>query len=175
MENNGEMHYYANASSLCSSLSLVVGTTFPMLCAHANKTLRTSFFCADAIRQTPSPRYAYRIPVYWPTLRSFIIPVWFRGGVPHTFPHTNSGISTGAVMSVDGELISVQAAQNHSNRGRPKTKTHDPHHPQNKQNGEEKNAVRVALYLATSKTSQTNKTLHIYNVYQALTVQEYTW
>ena len=165
MENNGEMHYYANASSLCSSLSLVVGTTFPMLCAHANKTLRTSFFCADAIRQTPSPRYAYRIPVYWPTLRSFIIPVWFRGGVPHTFPHTNSGISTGAVMSVDGELISVQAAQNHSNRGRPKTKTHDPHHPQNKtkQNGAEKKPY-VSPY-NWQPTRHLTPTRHIYNVY----------
>ena len=53
-------------------------------------------------------------------------------------------------MSVVGELISVQAAQNNSNRGRPKNKIHDPHHlpPKTKQNGTEpKSAVRIALQL----------------------------
>ena len=174
MKNNEEICIIMQ-TLLYFAFFLVAGCRDYLPVAFCTCELNVTHLCSYAIRQTPSPRYVYPIPVYWPRLRNFLIPVWFRWGVPHTFPLTNSGISNGAVKSVVGELISVQAAQNRSNRGRPKTKTHDPHHPQNKQNGEEKNAVRVALYLATSKTSQTNKTLHIYNVYQALTVQEYTW
>ena len=82
------------------------------------------------IRHPPNPiSMVYLITMYWPRLRSFFIQYDLEG-VFHTLLHalTNSGMYTGAVMSVVGELISVQAAQNHSNRGRPKNKIHDPHH-----------------------------------------------
>ena len=56
-------------------------------------------------------------------------------------------------MSVVVELLSVPTAQNHSTR-RPKIKIHDPHHslPQTNKLAREKNAVRIALQLATNKT-----------------------
>ena len=144
-------------------MSLVVGATSSLLLfAHASKTVRTYSAHTYAIHQTPSPWYVYPIPVYWPGYVAFSYQyLSFRGCAPHTFPHTKSGISPGAVMSVVGELISVQAAQNNSNRGRPKNKIHDPHHlpPKTKQNGTEpKSAVRIALQLATNKTSQAKKT-----------------
>ena len=132
---------------LCSSLSLVGGTTSPLFSAHASKTLRTSsahspsakrhFRCICTQHRSTGPGYvafsyendiegAFRTPVH------AII---------------SSGISTGAVILVVGELISVQAAGNQSNRGRPKNKRHDPNPlpPQTKMRRKQKTPY-VSLY-----------------------------
>ena len=131
---------------MCSSLSSIVGTTSPLLFAHASKTLRTSSV------HTPSakPHLHGMCTQYRCTGPGFVVShtSMIEGGCS---THFSTHVSTGAGMSVVSELSrSVQAAQNHSNRGRPKNKT--------KQNGAEKNAVRIALQLATNKASQTNKT-----------------
>ena len=99
-------------------LSLVVGTTSLLLFAHASNTLRTS----SAHTPSAKPHLHGMCTQYRCAGQGYVSfsYQYVLEGVFHTlFPHNNYGISTGAVMSVVGELIPVQATQNHSNRGRP--------------------------------------------------------
>ena len=114
---------------LCSSLSLVGGTPSLLLFAHASKTLRTS------PAHTPSAkRYLHGMCTQYRCTGPGYVAFSYQNDIEGAFRtrfHTiiNSGISTGAVISVVGALISVQVSQNQSNRGRPKTKIQDPHPP----------------------------------------------
>ena len=132
--------------TLCFVFFLVVGCRdyLPVAFCTCEQNV-AHFFCAYAIRQTPCP---------WCTQYRCIGPGYVAFScVPHAFPHTNSGISTAAVMSVVYELISVQAAPNHSNRGRPKNKIRDPHHhpkkKQTKSGGKKTPYVCIALQLTS--------------------------
>ena len=114
---------------LCSSLSLVGGTTSLLLSAHASQTLRTSSaHTPSAKRHLHSLCTQHRCT--GPGYVAFSYPNDIEGAFRTLF-HTiiRFGVSTGAIMSVVDELISVPAARNHSNRGRHKNKIHDPHPP----------------------------------------------
>jgi len=104
---------------LCSSLSLVVGTTSPLLLAHASKTLRTS-----SARTPSSKRHLHGMCAHHRCTHPGYVAFSYQNDIEGAFPtlfHTtiNSGISTGAAIPVVGEQIPVQAARNQSNRGCP--------------------------------------------------------
>ena len=132
---------------LCFSLSLVVWTSSLLLSAHVIKMIRTSSaHTPSAKRHLDGMCTQHRCtgPGYLAFSHQNDV-----GGAFRTLFHTtiSSGIPTGAVISVVSELISVQAAGNQSNWGRPKTKIHYPHSPpsQTQNEVETKTTVRIAL------------------------------
>ena len=108
---------------------LIRGTTSLLLSAHASKKLRTS----PALTPWAERHLHGMCTQYRCTGPGYVV---FSDqndieGARRTLFHTIicPGISTGAVISVVGELISIEASRNHSNRGRPKTERHYPHPP----------------------------------------------
>ena len=132
---------------LCSSLSLVVGTTSLLLFAHASIASRA----CSAHTPSAKPHLHGMCTQYRCTGPGYVV---FSDqndieGARRTRFHTIicSGISTGAVISVVGELISIQASRNHSNRGRPKTERHHPHPPPSQTKMRRKHKTQyVSLY-----------------------------